>query len=137
MKKWMMVLLSLCLSLSLFTACSNQEENEEATASPTAAATATPTAESAETPESTSEATPTTAPEEDPDADPEVDAMLFRFWTEGEYGWINIDSTVTHSNLLVSSYKDEARAYDVVAWFCFDELKSWTYSICCGICSST
>ena len=27
--------------------------------------------------------------------------------------------------------------YDVVAWFCFDELKSWTYSICCGICSST
>ena len=115
MKKWMMVLLSLCLSLSLFTACSNQEENEEATASPTAAATATPTAESAETPESTSEATPTTAPEEDPDADPEVDAMLFRFWTEGEYGWINIDSagdTGLPSDSLVIGvqleYEDEA-----------------------------
>ena len=115
MKKWMMVLLSLCLSLSPFTACSNQEENEEATASPTAAATATPTAESAETPESTSEATPTTAPEEDPDADPEVDAMLFRFWTEGEYGWINIDSagdTGLPSDSLVIGvqleYEDEA-----------------------------
>ena len=53
--------------------------------------------------------------QEDHDADPEVDAMLFRFWTEGEYGWINIDSagdTGLPSDSLVIGvqleYEDEA-----------------------------
>ena len=92
MKKLTGIFLSLCLVLSLFAACGEKKENPEATATTNATATTKATATAKATDPATAEPTaaePTAAaPTAEPD--PEVDAMLFRFWTEDEFGWENI-----------------------------------------------
>lgn len=87
MKKLTGIFLSLCLVLSLFAACGEKKENPEATATTNATATTKATATAKATDPATAEPT-AAAPTAEPD--PEVDAMLFRFWTEDEFGWENI-----------------------------------------------
>ena len=97
MKKWITFILTICLAVSLFTACGEKQEAPEKTASPKA--TASVTAKTTESAKATPETTPTVVPTKAPDADPEVDAMLFRFWSEEEYGWENITNAADETGL--------------------------------------
>lgn len=72
MKKWITFILTICLAVSLFTACGEKQEAPEKTASPKA--TASVTAKTTESAKATPETTPTVVPTKAPDADPEADA---------------------------------------------------------------
>lgn len=82
-KKVLVLIMAICLSISLFAACGGVEGGLEATKSPASESPAT---------EAPATETPTVAPTEEPTKepvaeDPEVDAKLFRFHVADNYMW--------------------------------------------------
>ena len=92
MKKLLVLIMVMCLSVSLFVGCGEEETSSDATKAPTAAATATatvaPTEQATVAPTEAPTVAPTEAPTQAPAAeDPEVDAMLYRFYNPDKYMW--------------------------------------------------
>ena len=92
-KKVLVLIMAICLSVSLFAACGGDEGGSEATKSPASKSPASqaPATESPAT-EAPATETPTVAPTEEPTKepvpeDPEVDAKLFRFHVADKYMW--------------------------------------------------
>ena len=100
MKKLLVLIMVMCLTVSLFAGCGESETTTDATKAP--AVSATPAGNSTKEPEATEEPTkepeateePTKEPEateeptEEPTAqDPEVDARLYRFYNPDQYMW--------------------------------------------------
>ncbi len=90
MRKFLVLIMVMCLTVTLFAGCGESEATPDATKAPTAAATATAAPTEEPTAEPTEEPTvePTVEPTEEPAAeDPEVDAMLYRFYDPDKYMW--------------------------------------------------
>jgi hypothetical protein len=83
-KKLLVLIMAVCLSVSLFAACGSNEGTADATKAPAASATVAPTVAPTIVP--TSE--PTEAPTPKPFVeDPAVDAILYRFHHADKYMW--------------------------------------------------